>query len=167
MKERPRQQVWTFEEKLRRRRRKKRANSQHVNTSFYTHTHTTPSCICVPFHSKRRDERRDRKNEWHATEVPSEAVAVTRRMFQQTELVLRPLPPPLDRSQSYNKRINGLRYTGHYALLFIREGVLSLAPPSSGCLERGVNNSGHYWLHNYKMWLLQNVGLVLFSPPWK
>lgn len=70
---------------------------------------------------------------------------------------IRPLPPPLDRSQPCNKRINGLRYAGHYTLLFIREGVLSLAEASSGCLELGVNNSGHYWLHNYKMLGLQNV----------
>lgn len=63
---------------------------------------------------------------------------------------LRPLPPPLDRSQPCNKRINGLRYAGHYALLFIRDGVLSLAEAWRGCLELGVNNSGHYGLHNYK-----------------
>ena len=97
------------------------------------------------------------ENGWHATKIPGEIVAITWHTFQQTEPAVRPLPPPLDRSQPCNKRINGLRYAGHYALLFIREGVLSLAPPSSGCLELGVNNSGHYWLHNYKMLLLQNV----------
>ena len=84
-------------------------------------------------------------------------VAITRHTFQRAEPAIRPLPPPLDRSQPCYKRINGLRYAGHYALLFISEGVLSLAPPSSGCLDLGVNNSGHYWLHNYKMLPQQNV----------
>lgn len=84
--------------------------------------------------------------------VPTNANGQTGRMQQRlhgiqsskSDQQIRPLPPLLDHSQPGNKRINGLRYAGHYALLFRREGVLSLAEASSGCLELGVKNSGHF-----------------------
>lgn len=78
--------------------------------------------------TRNKDPRRDCCN---YTALRSSKV---NRRYAHSRLPPGPLPSPAARGQMG---------PGHYALLFIREGVLSLAPRSAGCLESGVKNCGH------------------------
>lgn len=97
------------------------------------------------------------ENGWHATKIPGEIVAITRYTFQQTEPTVRPLPPPLDRSQLLQQEDKWAEICWPLYIIIHKRGCVIIGIHRSGCLEFRVNNSGHYWLHNYKMLLQQKV----------